>query len=98
MDLREFPMDHQSCPLVLGSCKKKHSHLINDYVVRIMRFSLLADSYTAEDLIYEWDEAQGVKFLGDVELSQFDLISSPYRNASISRKKGTLLKLFIRRT
>lgn len=63
-----------------------------------MRFSLLADSYTAEDLIYEWDEAQGVKFLGDVELSQFDLISSPYRNASISRKKGTLLKLFIRRT
>ena len=21
MDLREFPMDHQSCPLILGSCK-----------------------------------------------------------------------------
>lgn len=27
--------------------------------------------------------------MGDVELSQFDLISSPYRNASISRKRGT---------
>jgi gamma-aminobutyric acid receptor subunit alpha len=38
-----------------------------------------------------WDEDQGVKFLGDVELSQFDLISSPYRNASISRKRGTIL-------
>ncbi|XP_046438614.1 gamma-aminobutyric acid receptor alpha-like isoform X1 [Daphnia pulex] len=65
MDLREFPMDHQSCPLILGSY-----------------------SYDEEDLLYVWDEDQGVKFLGDVELSQFDLISSPYRNASISRKRG----------
>ncbi|XP_032787616.1 gamma-aminobutyric acid receptor alpha-like [Daphnia magna] len=64
MDLREFPMDHQSCPLILGSY-----------------------SYTKDDVIYVWDEDQGVKFLGDVELSQFDLISSPYRNASISRKR-----------
>jgi hypothetical protein len=46
------------------------------------------DSYDEEDLLYVWDEDQGVKFLGDVELSQFDLISSPYRNASISRKRG----------
>lgn len=50
-----------------------------------------ADSYDEEDLLYVWDEDQGVKFLGDVELSQFDLISSPYRNASISRKRGTIL-------
>ncbi len=49
----------------------------------------IADSYTEDDIIYAWDEDQGVKFLGDVELSQFDLISSPYRNASISRKRGT---------
>jgi hypothetical protein len=49
-----------------------------------------ADSYDEEDLLYVWDEDQGVKFLGDVELSQFDLISSPYRNASISRKRGIL--------
>lgn len=41
-------------------------------------------------MIYVWDEDQGVKFLGDVELSQFDLISSPYRNASISRKRGII--------
>lgn len=46
------------------------------------------DSYTQDDIIYSWDEDQGVKFLSDVELSQFDLISSPYRNASISRKRG----------
>ena len=34
MDLRDFPMDHQSCPLVLGSCKdlfKKNTNSILNY-------------------------------------------------------------------
>lgn len=46
------------------------------------------DSYTDRDVVYVWDEDQGVKFLNDVELSQFDLLSSPYRNTTIWRKKG----------
>ena len=48
---------------------------------------IYADGYAEDELIYVWD-GQGVKFISDVELSQFDLISSPYRNASISRKQG----------
>ena len=48
---------------------------------------LMADGYSEDDLIYVWDK-QGVKFLSDVELSQFDLMSSPYRNTSITRKQG----------
>ena len=45
----------------------------------------MIDSLSEDELIYVWDESQGVKFLGDVELSQFDLVSNPYRNVSIER-------------
>ena len=43
--------------------------------------------------MYIWDEKHGVDFLQNIELSQFDLISSPYRNATISRKQGKPLPL-----
>ena len=46
-----------------------------------------ADGYTRDELVYTWDENHGVQFLTGVELSQFDLISSPYRNVTISRKQ-----------
>lgn len=83
MDLRDYPMDHQSCPLVLGSCKQ--SNVIHIWRTTSGNWVVHSDSYNEDELIYVWDETQGVKFLSDVELSQFDLISSPYRNASIQR-------------
>ncbi|XP_065580667.1 gamma-aminobutyric acid receptor alpha-like isoform X2 [Artemia franciscana] len=65
MELRNFPLDYQFCPLVIGSY-----------------------AYSASDLVYQWDVDNGVKFLPGVELSQFDLISSPIRNITIHRKQG----------
>ena len=53
-----------------------------------------ADGYSDSDLIYIWQENNGVEFLSDIELSQFDLISSPYRNATISRKQGQPLHCY----
>ena len=86
MELRDFPMDKQSCFLVLGSCKGS----INNKEERKFSKSLVSvtDGYTKDELMYVWDPGQGVQVVTGVELSQFDLISSPYRNLSITRKQG----------
>ncbi|XP_018579320.1 gamma-aminobutyric acid receptor subunit alpha-2 isoform X1 [Anoplophora glabripennis] len=65
MELKSFPMDRQSCPLILGSF-----------------------AYTTKDLIYHWQNDESVNFVPGMTLSQFDLISSPYRNFTIKRKEG----------
>ncbi|XP_061935811.1 gamma-aminobutyric acid receptor alpha-like isoform X1 [Apis cerana] len=65
MELRNFPMDRQSCPLILGSY-----------------------AYTSSQLIYEWQEGSSVNFVPGMALSQFDLMSSPYRNLTFVRREG----------
>ncbi|CAL8117419.1 unnamed protein product [Orchesella dallaii] len=66
MCLRNFPMDTQSCPLIIGSY-----------------------AYTSKHIVYSWDNSNdSVSFVPGMALSQFDLISHPYRNLSIKRKEG----------
>ncbi|CAH1370142.1 gamma-aminobutyric acid receptor subunit alpha-6 isoform X1 [Tenebrio molitor] len=65
MELRTFPMDRQSCPLILGSY-----------------------AYTSKDLIYRWQNEASVNFIPGMTLSQFDLISFPYRNFTLKRREG----------
>ncbi|XP_043241098.1 gamma-aminobutyric acid receptor alpha-like [Amphibalanus amphitrite] len=62
MLLQHFPMDKQTCPLVIGSY-----------------------AYTSHDVIYEWDH-ENVRLARGIYLSQFDLISYPFRNATVQRK------------
>ncbi|EFA02907.2 cys-loop ligand-gated ion channel subunit [Tribolium castaneum] len=65
MELRTFPMDRQSCPLILGSY-----------------------AYTSKDLLYRWQNEASVNFVPGMTLSQFDLISFPYRNFTLKRREG----------
>ncbi|XP_045480830.1 gamma-aminobutyric acid receptor subunit alpha-6 isoform X2 [Harmonia axyridis] len=65
MKLHTFPMDRQSCPLILGSY-----------------------AYSSKDIIYQWMDEGSVTFVPGMTLSQFDLISFPYRNQTIRRREG----------
>ncbi|XP_022905767.2 gamma-aminobutyric acid receptor subunit alpha-2 [Onthophagus taurus] len=65
MELRTFPMDRQSCPLILGSY-----------------------AYTTRELVYQWQSGQSVNFVPGMTLSQFDLMSFPYRNFTFTRREG----------
>ncbi|CAB3256647.1 unnamed protein product [Arctia plantaginis] len=65
MELRNFPMDRQSCPLILGSY-----------------------AYSNQQLVYQWQNSQSVNFVPGMTLSQFDLISFPYRNFTFARREG----------
>ncbi|CAH0560464.1 unnamed protein product [Brassicogethes aeneus] len=65
MELKSFPMDRQSCPLIMGSY-----------------------AYTSKDLIYQWQNEASVNFVPGMTLSQFDLMSFPYRNFTFTRREG----------
>ncbi|XP_049825720.1 gamma-aminobutyric acid receptor subunit alpha-6 [Aethina tumida] len=65
MELKSFPMDRQSCPLILGSY-----------------------AYTSKDLVYQWQNEASVNFVPGMTLSQFDLMSFPYRNFTFTRREG----------
>ncbi|XP_017769896.1 PREDICTED: gamma-aminobutyric acid receptor alpha-like isoform X2 [Nicrophorus vespilloides] len=65
MELRTFPMDRQSCPLILGSY-----------------------AYTSRELVYQWQNEASVNFVPGMTLSQFDLMSFPYRNFTFRRREG----------
>ncbi|CAK1551684.1 unnamed protein product [Leptosia nina] len=65
MELRNFPMDRQSCPLILGSY-----------------------AYSNQQLVYQWQNSESVNFVPGMTLSQFDLISFPYRNFTFTRREG----------
>ncbi|KAG5879228.1 hypothetical protein JTB14_006028 [Gonioctena quinquepunctata] len=65
MELKSFPMDRQSCPLIFGSY-----------------------AYTSKDLVYKWQNEASVNFVPGMALSQFDVISFPYRNFSLKRREG----------
>lgn len=46
---------------------------------------IILDAYTSKELVYEW---QTVDFVEGMILSQFDLISFPYRNFTFKRREG----------
>lgn len=83
MELRNFPMDRQSCPLILGSCKFPQKSIF--FVLKLV----LPDAYTNRQLVYQWqNEGQSVNFVPGMTLSQFDLMSFPYRNFTFKRREG----------
>lgn len=47
-----------------------------------------SDAYTSRQLVYEWQEGSSVNFEPGMALSQFDLMSSPYRNLTFVRREG----------
>lgn len=90
MELRNFPMDRQSCPLILGSCKYFSNVLFSTLSCPYLRFQYLThqDAYTSKSLIYEWQSSDSVSFVPGMTLSQFDLISMPQRNFTYTRREG----------
>lgn len=49
---------------------------------------IVSDAYTSKDLIYRWQNDVSVNFVPGMTLSQFDLISFPYRNSTLKRRDG----------
>ncbi|KAJ8982646.1 hypothetical protein NQ317_019047 [Molorchus minor] len=75
MELKSFPMDRQSCPLIMGKHKKCRSLLI-PICLHFQRFGISVAKRSK------------CKFVPGMTLSQFDLISSPYRNLTLKRREG----------
>lgn len=72
MNLANFPMDVQRCPLKLGSCKYlkilRLLHVSSNYVLTIHTVG-----YTTTDVLYQWN-SRAVAISDDLKMSQFDLI------------------------
>ena len=51
---------------------------------------IFADAYTGKQILYEWQGDPAVSYAAGIglALSQFDLISSPYKNLSLRRQEG----------
>ena len=73
MFFRRYPLDVQTCSLILSSCKLKYRRKRNEF---FYYDSLVEDAYGTRDVIYDWklDEHNGVE-LERLKLSQFDLFS-----------------------
>ena len=74
MDLSDFPMDRQICPLKIGS----FGYMTKDIVYE---WSPSMGSFNAES---------GVSIASNMKLSQFDLIETPTDNATLSLNKGSI--------
>jgi hypothetical protein len=59
----------------------------------------VADAYTTQHLVYQWQSGSSVDFVKGMALSQFDLISFPQRNLTFKRRDGKIqgLRVSVRR-
>ena len=82
-------MDRQRCPLKIGSCESCIKMSTSDYSHLV--------GYTKSDLMYQWTAGRGVNIASDMKLSQFDLISTPTGNETVTLNHGeTFLAAFTR--
>lgn len=51
-------------------------------------FLKFLDAYTSRQLVYQWQNDASVSFIPGMALSQFDLMSYPYRNFTFKRREG----------
>lgn len=93
MELKNFPMDRQSCPLIIGSCRYLPLSLSHTYLHPSLA---RADGYTNQQLVYEWqNQADAVSFVPGMTLNQFDLINMMYRNFTSTRREGDFSVLHV---
>lgn len=83
MNLQDFPMDRQRCPLKIGSCRLVLTQYWPSLSVTV--------GYTSSDLTYQWTAGRGVNIASDMKLSQFDLISTPTGNQTVRLNHGEWL-------
>ena len=74
MDLTDFPMDRQKCPLKVGSFGYSTNDVIYEWVKGMSG--------------KKFDN--GVLIARNMTLSQFDLIETPTRNTTVTMNKGVI--------
>lgn len=94
MSLRRFPIDVQTCSLMLSSCSSSF-----DFRSTCFSFFLFSDAYGTRDVIYDWklDEHNGVEF-ERLKLSQFHLFHykiSQYEIRMNDRKKEFFISFHV---
>lgn len=79
MDLKNFPMDSQTCTMQLESCelivqgsKTLHIDFVMNLSHTLVSVSLVV-GYTMNDLIFEWLDVGAVQVADDLTLPQFVL-------------------------
>ena len=87
MDLSDFPMDKQNCPLYIGSCECEIENSVAQFVQQYFFFTV---GYSERDVLYRWTKGRGVNIASDMKLSQFDLIQTPTGNATTIVNKGKI--------
>ena len=88
MMLSSFPMDWQSCPLVFGSCKTSARQVV-------IPLSCPLVAYPASQVFYHWHDATlAVAYEGKLQLSQFDIIKTKYRQVNCSRSDANTGQAF----